>query len=127
MTAQADANLLRGRHYFLQKGNEMAAKPIGRDAVVFVEMRPQRIQRQMLSRAGKTEGNVSGEFLPASLAHTGKAAGRLFGDRSGETFIGSRPSQDMDVEHGEIDEIEAHASAAVREAPSDIGARPVQH
>ena len=76
---------------------------------------------------GRPKTTLRASSRLAGLVHRGEARRGLGAHRLGIVPGRPGPLEDVDVEGGEVGEVEAHAGAAVRDAPGEVGARPVEH
>ena len=63
---------------------------------------------------------------PVAEVH-GEAPGRSLADGQGIALRRAGALENVDVEGGEVDQIEAHRPAAMRHRPGEMRARPVEH
>ena len=115
-----------GRHLF-QEGDEVGAQARRVDGVIFADMAQDVLRRHALGRTGQTGGHVGREFHLARLAHRRKAFAGRVSDLAPKALGSAGALKDMDVEGGEVDQVEAHAGAAMVDAVGEVRARPVEN
>ena len=116
MAAEPHAEVLGDRHDLLQEGDEVTAQRSGVDRGIFGEMGAHVLQREVLRRPRQPEDDVGGQGDTAAFVHRAEALLGCLADLLGKARRGALALEDADVEGGEIDEVEAHAGAAMGKA-----------
>ena len=80
---------------------------------------PAQVVERPVGGARQAGIDGAGEPLARSVIHRREAPPRLRNDRFIETAGGAGPGEDVDVEGGEIGEVEAHGGAAVGRRQAD--------
>ena len=127
MAAQVDAEAAGMRRHLGQEIGQVLAQFVRTYAVIGRQMRLQRVERPVLLRARQPGDDVRGEPFLARLVHPRNTPRRFRRHLAGIALRGALALQHMDVEGGEIGEVEAHRPAAIRQRPGKLGARPVEH
>ena len=126
MAAQPHAVLLGDRGDGRQEIDMVRAQPPGVDAAIVGEPCPHIVERPVLGGARQAGGDVGRQFGPAVRPHGRKAAGRRVDHRLGVIVARVRPPQNVQIEDGEIDQVEDHRPAAAFGRRAQIGPRPVE-
>ncbi len=104
MAADPQTQFHGGRDHLFEEVDEVLSQAVGPDIAVHREMLAQFSEREALGSAGQAKDDVPRQPAPSLLAHGGVAAPGLFRDMLGIGGLG--PLQDMEVEGGEVDEVE---------------------
>ncbi len=124
MTADADTCLRSDRHHLFEEVDEILPQPLRSDRAIRCEMLAQLVEREAFCRARQAEDDVPRQRAPARFVHRGEAARCLLRDVFGIVGIGA--CKDVDVEGGEVREVEPHAGGARVQRPVEVRAGPVQ-
>ncbi len=127
MATEPHAQLFRQRRDLAEEIDEIAAQALGVDAVVLGQVFTNAIDRKAFGGARQAAGNVVHQSAAVAIGHGMQAPLGRVTDLAGEAFPRAGSRQQEQVEGGEIDQVEAHGGAAVRQPPGEVGAGPVEH
>ena len=127
MDDQLDARLVGHRADFFQEIDQVAAKFLGINVFVAVQLMLELIQRETFLRAGKTGDHVAHEHLLVLIGHLRKTRLCLFDLGRRVFFLGTGPLQQEEVEGNKGRPLEPKGRTAVRAAVFQVRARPVQY
>ena len=126
MAAEAQAEVLCDRGHFGKKVDQVAAQLCRADPVIGGKQSAHVVDPPAIVRTRQPRDDVALECRLPGVGHVGKSGAGGLNDLFVVVLPRAVAAEDMQVEDGEIQQIEAHCRAAMRLRRAQFRARPVE-
>ncbi len=126
MDAKGDTNLLRDGDDMPQKRRVVFPQSRGIDGRILGQLGAEFIQRHVVDGAGQAQQNGPLDRVLFFACHGGETFRRLRDIFRRMVLLRTGPLEDMKIEDGRIDGIEAQGLRAIRQQPVELRARPIE-
>ncbi len=127
MAAKTQTQFFGHGHDLGQEIDQMGAQAVFADPGVFGDVLADIVQREAFGGTGQSKDHVPGQRVALRIAHRREPRGGSVAQGVVKIFCGAGAGENMQVEGGEIGQIEPHAGGAVGPPPRQIGTGPVEH